>query len=54
LLLETLYAIAVVVGTLKAHAAPPAEPPKAIAMERREPAGDKPKPRTRPEPSLGF
>jgi len=56
--LDTLVAIAVAVGVLKGHAAPAAEPPKAVAVERqephREPQAPKSPPRHRPEPSLGF
>jgi len=51
--LETLFAIAIAVGTLKAYGAPPA-PPKAVAAEQREIKSEKPRPRTKAEPSIGF
>lgn len=54
LLLETLFAIAVAVATLKAHGTPPAEPPKVVATERREAKVERPKQRTTLEPSIGF
>lgn len=53
-LLETLFAIAVAVATLKTHGTPPAELPKAVATEHREAKVERPKPRSTPEPSIGF
>jgi hypothetical protein len=51
--LETLFAIAIAVGTLKAYGAPPA-PPKAVMAEQREIKSEKPRPRFKTEPSIGF
>jgi hypothetical protein len=51
--LETLFAIAIAVGTLKAYGAPPA-PPKGVAAEQREIRSEKPRPRAKAEPSIGF
>jgi hypothetical protein len=56
--METLFAIAITVGVLKAHAAPPPEPRAAVAGEHREVKVEKSKvekstPRM-PQPSLGF
>jgi hypothetical protein len=51
--LETLFAFAIAVGTLKAYSAPP-PPPKAVAAEQREIKSDKPRPRAKTEPSIGF
>ena len=52
--MESLFTIAVVVAALKAHAPPPAEPPKAVAAEQRMMNADKRKPRGKSEPSIGF
>jgi hypothetical protein len=54
-ILETLIAIAVVVGTLRAHPpAPPADTPKLVTTEHREHKAGKPKPPHKTAPSLGF
>jgi hypothetical protein len=52
--MDTLYAIAVIVGTLKAHAAPAPQAPNMITTEHREVKTAKPPARHRPDPSLGF
>jgi hypothetical protein len=51
--LDTLIAIAIAVGMLKGHAAPPAEPPRSATVEQRATPAPKP-PRQRTEPSLGY
>ena len=51
--METLFAFAIAVGALKAYSAP-LPPPKAVAAEQREIRSDKPKPRVKAEPSIGF
>jgi hypothetical protein len=50
--LETIFAFAIAVGTLKAYSAPP--PPKAVVAEQREIKSEKPRPRAKAEPSIGF
>jgi hypothetical protein len=52
--LETLIAVAIAVGMLKGHAAPPAEPPKSVTVEQRATPAPKLPPRHRAEPSLGY
>jgi hypothetical protein len=50
--MDTLFAIGMLVGLLKSHAA---EPPKAAApVEQHEAATVKPRPRYKPAPSLGY
>jgi len=51
--LETLFAFAIAVGTLKAYSAPP-PPPKAVVAEQREIKTQKPRPRAKTEPSIGY
>jgi hypothetical protein len=52
--LETLVAVAIAVGLLKGHAAPAAEPPKAVTVEQHARPAPKPPPRHKAEPSLGY
>jgi hypothetical protein len=52
--MDTLLAIAVVVGALKGHDAPRVVPPPTVLTERRNGSADKPMPRRYREPSIGF
>jgi hypothetical protein len=52
--LETLFAFAITVGALKAYSAPQPPPPKVVAVEQREIKSQKPRPRGKAEPSIGF
>jgi hypothetical protein len=52
--LETLVAVAIAVGLLKGHAAPAAEPPKAVTVEQHARPAPKPPSRHKAEPSLGY
>jgi len=52
--LDTLIAVAIAVGMLKGHAAPPVATPKSVTVEQHATPAPKPALRHKAEPSLGY